>query len=111
MPKRRRNNSSGGEETPTAAPRRGRTAADGDSVSHSTSKGKSLRNEGKVDDTDDQMSTSGVHSQLGELEQPPTQRQLINQRIILNVGGKRFETYMSTLRRHPKSSLAGMYTY
>jgi hypothetical protein len=31
-----------------------------------------------------------------------------NQRIILNVGGKRFETYASTLRRHPKSALAGI---
>jgi hypothetical protein len=32
-----------------------------------------------------------------------------NQRVILNVGGKRFESYASTLRRHPKSALAGMY--
>lgn len=30
-----------------------------------------------------------------------------NQRIILNVGGKRFETYTATLKRHPNSSLAG----
>ena len=42
-------------------------------------------------------------------ESPSTSSGASDHRIVLNVGGKRFETYSTTLARHPKSILASMY--